>query len=238
MAIYCKEIRLLYISAWFSGCTSVEAFLIQHYGGVPLRDKHAPLSKVLKTLRRKKENANDLLKIINTRNPFDMMVTTYHKDRYRHYQMHLKSGKYPDWMWKGAQDRCTWAGENSVSFQQYLQKCSKEILPTNLIDDERFDNYIAFEHLQNDIDAVLAKIGITNKYRVPHLNKTHSREKDFRQYYDSDSKAATKPLVKRYLELTGYTFDSTPTGSRTPISGLRIQRPKPLDDRGKKLLFG
>jgi hypothetical protein len=224
MAIYCKEIRLVYISAWVSGCTSVETFLKQHYGGIYVGKKHSNLANAIKKLKKQKERVDDLLKVVNIRNPFDMMVSFYYKDRYRHYPEYLKTGSYPPWMHPEAQDHCTWAGDNSVSFKQYLKSCGN--LSIKQIKDERINCHIAFEFLQNDIDAMLATIGIKNHQPLPHCNKTEIRQKDFRQYYDDESKAIVELLAKKYLELTGYTFNSAPTGRR--ISGLRIQRPKPL----------
>jgi hypothetical protein len=204
MAVYCKNIRLLYISAWMTGCTSTEKFLIEHYGGRYVGGKHESLDASLKLLKQ-----NNLFCVTNIRNPYDSVVSCYFKERFLYYPEYVKTGRYPTWMSSETQQRCTLVGEADVTFEQYVLNRASGAWP-NFIDDKRFDHYIAFEYLQSELDRMFMKLGIVNRHQLPHLNKSPLRDKDFRQYYTPQMKEVATECCKSYLLFTGYTFYGRP----------------------------
>lgn len=187
-----------------TGCTSIEKFLIEHYGGRYIGWKHESLDGSLKLLKRR-----NLFCATNIRNPYDSVVSCYFKEKFFYYPRFLKSGRYPEWMSIDLQKQCTLVGEKCATFEEYVLNRGSGSYP-NFINDSRFDHYIAFEHLQSELDRMFMKIGISNKHQLPHINKTPLRNKDFRQYYTSRMKEVATECCKSYLLFTGYTFYGKP----------------------------
>lgn len=209
MAVYCEKIGLLYISAWMTGCTSVEKFLRENYGGVVIGEKHESLDNTINLLKERGVQTSALFKVTNVRNPYDTMVSIYHKNRYRYYPEFVNNGCYPEWMHQDEQKHCTWAGVFDLSFKQYAM-CTNTIISARFIRDERFDHYMTFEGLAVEVDRMLLKLGVKNKYPLPHVNKTHGRKRNFRQYYTPKIKAIVGKNSRNYLAFTGYTFYGKP----------------------------
>lgn len=207
MAVYCKDIRLLYISAWMTGCTSTEKFLIDHYGGRYVGEKHEDLENSLVLL--KKRNRTVDLCVTGIRNPYDSVVSCYFKEKFLYYPEFLKNGRYPEWMSVDLQQQCTLVGEKCSTFEEYVLNRGSCAFP-NFISDIRFDHYIAFEYLQSEVDLMLMKFGISNKHRISHVNKTPLRNKGFQQYYTPEMKEVATVCCKSYLLFTGYTFYGKP----------------------------
>jgi hypothetical protein len=189
-----------------TGCTSTEKFLIKHYGGRYVGWKHESLDGSLKLLKRRKWN---LFCVTNIRNPYDSGVSCYFKEKFLYYPEFLKNGCYPEWMAIDLQKQCTLVGETDATFEEYVLNRGYGAY-SRFIEDKRFDHYIAFEHLQSELDRMFVKIGISNKHQLPHVNKTPLRNKDFRQYYTPRMKEVSTECCKSYLLFTGYTFYGKP----------------------------
>jgi hypothetical protein len=168
------------------------------------------LKQAMNTLQKQGERTDDLYCVVNIRNPFDILVSTFHKDRYLFYPQYLKRGKFPASMKSDKRRRCIQTGQKAFSFKQYVwqyRHIISRMIPLQLIQGARFNYHIVFEHMQEEIDRVLYQVGVHNTHALPHRNKTPVRHADFRQYYDAETRAIVEQQIALYLEFTGYTFD-------------------------------
>lgn len=79
MAIYCEELRLLYVQVPGTGCSVVADVMRRQLGGVDLGRKHNDLPEILGRGLLSAEDAGRCLVAANIRNPFDRLVTYYQR---------------------------------------------------------------------------------------------------------------------------------------------------------------
>ena len=125
---------------------------------------------------------NEYYKFCVVRNPYDLMVSSYH------WQKTPKSFK-------------TYCSEYNISNNN---------LDRILIDDVPIcQYYIRYENLITDVLKVLKDLGVTdyNINDIPH-HKSSSRthDKSYREYYDEETKEIVRKIFQREIEMFGYEF--------------------------------
>lgn len=71
---------------------------------------------------------------------------------------------------------------------------------------DQFNYIIRFEHLSDDFAEVLRRIGIEPKRRLPQINTTAARSRDYRDYYPPHTRSRARRVFGPYMERWGYAF--------------------------------
>ncbi len=141
-----------------------------------------------------KKAFNEYTTFAFVRNPWDWQVSLYHymlKDK-NHKQYHIikdmNFNQYLDWR----------INEDLHLQYEFLSENFDLKSPINI------DFIGKFEHLNHDFDFIMNKLGIND--RLPHLNKT--THKNYRNYYDENTKNMIYEVFKQDIEYFGYNFDN------------------------------
>lgn len=223
MAILCRDIGLLLLQAPHTGSTSLGTLLrtelagemlvgerVRDEGGrIVLRQKHQTLTQLMEAGLITPEQRRDLLVVVGVRNPFDLVVTEYARNRE--------------------------AGTLSAP-QRLLRRLTRHGTDFTPADVERFvrrrydpgilfklagrrpfvpvdwtagaDHMIRFEAMQEGLDEALRRLGVTERHLLPHRNPTASRQDlDYRTLYTDRARAVVARAYARELAQHGYAFD-------------------------------
>ena len=223
MAILCRDIGLLLLQAPHTGSTSlgtllrtelrgemlVEERVRDARGRIVLRQKHQTLAQLMEAGIITPDQRAGLLVVVGVRNPFDLVVTEYARNRE--------------------------AGAISAP-QRLLRRLpglGRDFTPTDM---ERFvsrryepgtlfrvlgrrpfvpvdwtagaDHVIRFEAMQDGLDEALRRVGVSHPHVLPHRNPTSSRaDRDYRSLYTDRARAIVTRAYGRELAQYGYTFE-------------------------------
>ncbi|MFC1837488.1 sulfotransferase family 2 domain-containing protein [Thermodesulfobacteriota bacterium] len=149
---------------------------------------------------------NSYFKFTFVRNPWDRLVSSY---------FFLKEGGY------GENDRM-WAEANLNIYKDFTEFVKKGVyrkkilrkqhfvpqykficMPGQFATDLDFIGY--FENLEKDFQYVSDKLGIKCALRFENVGK--KRKRDYRQYYNSDTKRIVSDIYHKDIEMFGYSFD-------------------------------
>ncbi|MGA1205891.1 MAG: sulfotransferase family 2 domain-containing protein [Opitutales bacterium] len=151
--------------------------------------KHTNLREVQRMLPR--EVFESYFKFAFVRNPWDLMVSYYHyiasRPQHHRSKMVQQLPGFPDYLHYEIK-------RNKISQSQFVFDAEGNQL---------VDFVGRFESLANDFDQICRKVGI--EAQIPHVNK--SAHKDFREYYDDETKALVAQHWAADIERFGYTFD-------------------------------
>jgi hypothetical protein len=225
MAIICRDLSLLFVLTPHTASSAVGKVLREELGGEWVPEQHIQNRRGKTVVRRKHCTARDLVRhdvlskeeletlhvFTTVRNPFDRLVTAYHKRRND---------------WAGiADDPESWIHRDRTSsaddlrfaaehpFDEWLAQryggspLRKAATVTGMYSMfRRFtrdaDTVMRFEQVQADFDAVMATVG-HGPVEIPSFNPTKTRPTDYREYYDD----ASRRLVERSARWDLRTFD-------------------------------
>ena len=196
--------KFIFIHIPKTGGTSIEQVFYSKSNKTDVPCKHY----TLKMLERGNLVPKDYFKFSFVRNPWDMTVSQYH------------------FMWKSSYPwPIHWRKEHKefakLSFEEWVLHPSFQFSTIRSIDiignrhhDGTFLGWIMgnklnidfigkFENLQQDFDIICDKIGIPPK-KLPHENKT--KHKDYREYYDEETKQIVGEKYAKDIEYFGYKF--------------------------------
>jgi hypothetical protein len=134
-------------------------------------------------------------KIINIRNPFDMLVSNY--------------------FFKPFYD--IYSGGSTLTFKEFIMTTN---IITELNDKHRrfmfIDNdfiineVIRYENLENDINGLISKLELpTSQRSLGHYKKSSKRESiHYSSMYDSETRSFVEEGMKDYLEMFEYKFEN------------------------------
>jgi hypothetical protein len=162
----------------------------QHLAEISEFYNHMPPYKIKNSIG--EETFNSYTKIINIRNPFDMMVSHYYfKPTFELYS------------------------NSEMSFENYLLKTnvvedlSKKYRDLMCIGDEFIvDEIVRFENLEEDIFKLLDKLDLPSPKRELGEYKKNKRrpDKDWKKMYSNETKELVEKHFKFYLDLFNYSF--------------------------------
>lgn len=223
MAILCKDIGLLLLQAPHTGSTSLGTLLRERLGGemlvearvrdergrVVLRQKHQTLAQLLEAALITPEQRRDLLVVVGIRNPFDLVLTEYARNR------EAGAISAPQRLLRRISSHA--ADFSSADFERFVRR---RYAPSNFyrlagrvpfvpVDwTQGTDQLIRFEHMQRDLDEALARINVRERLRLPHRNPTTSRQhRDYRSVYTDAARSVVEAAYARELRQHGYAFD-------------------------------
>jgi hypothetical protein len=226
MAILCRERRLLFIMAPRTGCSTVGAVLREQLGGEFLpgtdiyRDGRLEVPHKHSTLEQLKRNGlvgpelrREVLVFSGVRNPFDSLVSLYVKNRTTYQDLLQKPGSFVQ---KRSNRQAAIQFCATHTFDQWIEHLYAPRLRDRLLGRavrERVNRWVdgvdvvmRFESLQQDFDAVLRQAGVEGQFRLPWMNRTKKRKRDYRSYYSERSQELVERAWRRDLERFGYTF--------------------------------
>jgi hypothetical protein len=227
MAILCRKYGFLFIMTPRTACTAVGELLLSQYGGeyLPRKDilnqhgrilvqqKHSTLCELIGTGLLTTADAQLLLKVTCVRNPFDSLVSLYHKQR-TEYQPLLDdpnswANRYPAYCRNMRYAK-------THSFGQWIFKiCSKRIAktflgePLSMFHDytEGVDIVMRYEDLAGELNKVLSMARMPAGISIPIVNRTNVRAgRDYRSHYSRAAAFAVRVAFSDDLKRYSYTF--------------------------------
>jgi hypothetical protein len=235
MAILCRDIGLLLLQAPHTGSTSLGSLLRTELGGemlvhdrvrdekgrIVLRQKHQTLAQLIEAGLITPEQRQELLVVVGVRNPFDLVLTEYARNR------EAGSISAPQRLVRrlpGVSDDFSAADFERFIVRRYTPNALYRLLgrkPLVPVDwSAGADHIIRFERMQAGLDEALRKVGVTEPHPLPHRNPTASRrDRDYRPLYTARARDIIGRVYARELSQHGYTFDEGPTGVRGEDQG-------------------
>jgi len=213
MAILSRDLGVLFIQTPHTGSTAIGKLLRQRYGGTRLPEqppgwgagdgtvKHATLDELLAAGLLSAEEQARLVVAAGVRNPWDHVVTVF---------MRAQSGQGN---WKGRRTQ-----PRDLEFEPWLSARYAPSLgqrvrgqaphrPKDYISGA--DHIIRYEHLQEDFDDLLRRVGAT-PVEVPRINVTVAKEETARHwstFYSPASQAIVAEAYSDWIERFGYRFE-------------------------------
>lgn len=228
MAILCREIGLLFLQAPHTGSTSLGTLLREDFGGVKLleervrdergrivlRQKHQTLAQLLEAGLITPEQREGLLVVVGVRNPFDLVLTEYARNR--------EAGTISAWQRVLRRVPRVSDDFSPRDFERFVVRRYRPGLlfrlagrrPMVPVDwTEGADHVIRFEAMQAGLDAALRKVGVTEPHLLPHRNPTESRrDRDYRVVYTPKARRIVAEAYQRELAQHGYRFEENGAG--------------------------
>jgi hypothetical protein len=230
VAILCADIGLLFLQAPHTGSTSLGTLLRDDFGGVKLledrvrdergrivmRQKHQSLPQLLEAGLISEQERADLLVVVGVRNPFDLVLTEYARNREAgtisasQRLMRRLPGISDDF---SAPDFERFVVRRYTPNALYRTLGRKDMVPVDWTADA--DHVIRFEAMQEGLDGALRKVGVSEPHPLPHRNPTQSRrDRDYRRIYTVRARDIVARAYARELRQHGYDFDPEPEGEQ------------------------
>jgi hypothetical protein len=226
MAIVCRDQRLLFVMAPRTACSAIGWVLREQLGGEWLPEsaindqrgrtlvvrKHTTLEELMTNGVLSAEERARMLVFTTVRNPFDSLVSLYVKNAVELPSRWHKQGR------DGRESKIDDVRFCSThTFDEWIDHCYatrlRDLIRMRPVRRGRIrhasgvDVVMRFENLQGDFDDVLRQVGITDEHRIPVLNRTTERKRDWRSYYSPRSRRLVERAWKEDLNRFGYSFD-------------------------------
>jgi len=200
-----RQHKYLYVEVPQTGSSAIARELCELYGGEKVLNNHAWLSHAKRQLE---EDFSDYLIVSGRRHPLDRIVSTYEKYRGRH-KSHDEVGQWPGGGARHA-DRYAWVHRSNASFETYFTRYHRfwdAKAPRPWTHGRLVDHVIRFEHLNDDFQAMLTRLGIEPVRDLPLVNKTHLKNAGFETYYTDEIRALAAAAYGPWCEFWGYDID-------------------------------
>ena len=222
MAILCRDIGLLFLQAPHTGSTSLGTLFREDFGGVKLledrvrdergrivlRQKHQSLPQLLEAGLISPQERADLLVVVGVRNPFDLVLTEYARNReagtVSAWQRLLRRIGFSDDF--SAPDFERFVVRRYTPNALYRALGRRPMVPVDWT--EGADHTIRFESMQQGLDEALRRVGVIEPHPLPHRNPTQSRrDRDYRAIYTPRAREIVARAYARELRQHGYALD-------------------------------
>lgn len=220
MAVVSESRDYLFLLHPRTGCTAVATgVMIPYQDGrwIPERDiyrngrlvaekKHSTVEQLVNEELLDPETLRSALTIVGVRNPFDSLVSLYHKIVTR-YSRQVANPEHFFNRNRYAATETKIAVEEGLSKWVMFRYSSRRTRPPEhfggkwVKDGEAF---IRFEYLQDDLDAIMEGLGRKSS-EVPRINVT-GRGKGWQQYFDEEARELVESVFAPTFEKFGYSF--------------------------------
>ena len=198
--------RYLFVELPRTGSTAISAELREMYDGEPILHKHATYEEFLKVAS---PDEKKYLVISGIRNPLDDAVSRYFKLRTDHKGRFSRGSTRHKRLLNRIIDRRTFGfvKRSNAAFPEYFMR--HHLLPYDRwssLSHDRFDFIIRFEHLAEDFETALRRLGIEPRRPLPTVNATASRSRDYRDYFPPYTRGRARRVFGPFMERWGYSF--------------------------------
>ncbi|WP_412507130.1 hypothetical protein [Roseovarius sp. SYSU LYC5161] len=140
----------------------------------------------------------DFKTMVGVRNPFSFHVAKYLRNKTKRAQQIQNENSWINKLPKGDRDRYVRRIQSqiSMSFSEYLRSEFRRYdqpmaVQAHFLDDGRIDFFIHQENISDDLERILAEIGIAEKVAVAKKNVTGALKNDqtYHDFYDEELKA-------------------------------------------------
>lgn len=205
-----------------TACTAISKLLVDQLDGrwIPAEDvycdgelvaerKHTTLHELIEQDLVTTDALNNLTVVTGVRNPFDSLVSLYSKIITKYASAISKNSEH-FYLRNG---RAIY--EANVAVQQGFNEWMTAKFTrarqrgTRVQFHERWmlgaDVYLRFEHLEADWKSLCDQLAMPHM-TIPVFNQTKGRERDYRLYYNEESRATVEEIFAPTLEHFGYEF--------------------------------
>ena len=205
--IISHKYRYLFVELPLTGSTAVHRELCDLYEGQAIIRKHATYREFL---RQATEVEKRYFVFSSIRNPLDVAVSTYFKQKTNHRNQFTTASKLRK---KGgsvttkALKRHRYLELTGADFATYFLKYYR--LPYDnwsRLNHRSFDFIIRFEQLQQDFDEALRLTGITPVRDLPAKNQTKLKTREFASYYPANTHNRARKVFGPFMKRWDYHF--------------------------------
>jgi len=199
--------RYVFIEMPRTGSRAVATELVDYYDGHEILRKHATYRDFL---RQATPDERTYSAFSSVRNPLDVAVT-----RFAHLRANAK-GRFTDEreiaLRNSAAGRLEkriheWVMRTDADFERFLRRWYLVPYDTwTSLDHKRLDIVMRSETLSDDFAAALDRIGLQPVRRLPVVNATPGRERDYTSWYTPAARRRAAWVFGPYMEEWGYTF--------------------------------
>lgn len=222
MAVLSESLGYLFIMAPRTGCTALSVHLVKTLqgewfppedvkaddGAVVVERKHSKVADLVHAELIGRPRLHELHVFTSVRNPFDSLVSLYTKLVNQYVPLlddpeafiHRKPRMLEDIRYAQDHDFSDWI----VWKYGDLERSRSRHLYAGYIDD--VDTIMHFERLQDDFDAVMASLGVTEGTEIPVLNVTDGRPESYRDMYSRKARKVVERTFQADLDRFDYRF--------------------------------
>lgn len=228
MAIICRDLGLLFVLTPHTASSAVGKVLREQLGGAWLPTGHVENRRGRVVVRQKHSTATELVRhdvvtrrqleqlhvFTTVRNPFDRLVTVYHKRRDSWAALaddpdswvHVDGAVDLDDLRRAADLPFTgWVREHYLGDRRRRAAVRLGLYSMYRRYIRDADTVMRFERVQEDFDGVLRAAGI-EPIAIPAFNPTTGRSTDYRDHYDEPSRRLVERAARWDLRTFDYAF--------------------------------
>lgn len=211
--MYDLDKKIIFTHPHKCGGTSIEELL----GFLSLREKypnihifkHGSLKMHFDKIKSKGLDPSAFFKFSIIRNPWDRAVSFYNHNRYKAFDYHVNEAKDTE-IPKYVIDSRDMPFKEFV-FRYYRVTFNSDCVtkPFMLLENKfSLEKVIRLENLEEDIFSLMDRLKINLDLKIPHLNNSdkYIERKNYREYYDEETKNLIEELFRWDIENFGYVF--------------------------------
>jgi len=200
--------RYVFVELPRTGSTAVRHELRELYDGTPILHKHSTYPEFL---RQASADERRYFVFSAVRNPLDDAVSRYfklmtdHKQRFSDQETgqrrkHFVNSVLDERMYR-------YLERTDADFSSFFLKFYRFPYDTwASLSHAKFDAVMRFEQLADDFEAALVRTGIEPVRRLPVVNPTTSRSRNFAAYYTPAARRRARRVMGPYMRRWGYDF--------------------------------
>lgn len=204
MAVLCTKYSFIFLCQPRTGSKAISKTLIES-GCKKVGDN---LHNSYEYLLKEGEVTEGVTRIVTIRNPYDSLASQYQKICSRAQSWSEDREKYK-WVWNSPVFSSVVLQylDTPFDFATFLKiyYLPKGVVNNNSEWTKNADIVLRFENLQTDLNNALEKLGVENPPEILSVNRTENK-KEYRDYYNEESRAIVERLTREDCEKFGYFF--------------------------------